>query len=52
MTKILPEADTRPWVLFLQKNHKEYCKFRDAMNTAMANMALARCEHCDNYIYV
>ena len=34
-TNVLPEADTCPRVLFLPKNHKEYCKFRDAMNTAL-----------------
>ena len=34
-TKVLPEADTCPRVLFLPKNHKEYCKFRDAMDTAV-----------------
>ena len=34
-TKVLPEADTCPRVLFLPKNHKEYYKFRDAMDTAV-----------------
>ena len=34
-TNVLPEADTCPRVLFLPKNHKEYCKFRDAMDTAV-----------------
>ena len=34
-TKVLPESDICPRVLFLPTNHKEYCKFSNAMDTAV-----------------